>query len=320
MTTTTAITTPLSPSWEQKLKLAQEVNGEKIYIYTGGRAPRHVTHVFIHPSIKIIPFRAFYCCEDLIYVEIHDGINAIGKEAFKKCISLRHIIITGVVRIAEGAFSCCCALMAVEGSERLAKIGVQAFLDCNSLGQINLPSVTIIKASAFAGCTNIRDGNLGPYLKTIEGSAFYYCISLRQLRFELSDNDISIQRDAFECCHRLVSIEAVGNVRKDITSLGSEQWQDDMNQEIDRINHLLPNIHSSQKTTEISQWIISVRRKMKCYKMMETSSLLELALWKAAKLNINEDSSGLERQWCRVYCGAEIVIPNVLSFMTTMKL
>lgn len=313
---------PLSPSWEQKVKQAQEVNGEKIFIYTGGRAPRHIKYVTIHPSITIIPFRAFYSCENLRYVKMHDGVVAIGKEAFKQCVSIQQILITNVTTIAEGAFSCCCALMDVRGSERLVKIGVQAFLDCNSLRMINLPLVTIIEASAFAGCTNMTEVNLG-CIQTIEESALYYCISLKQLRFTVNDNDsdIIIHSDAFDCCHDLVSIELIGHVHEDIDSLGTECWQDDINQEITRINQLLPNIHSSQKTTEISQWIDSVRHKIKCYKLMESTSLLELALWKAARLNIGigeEDDSGWEREWCRIYCGVEIVIPHVLSFITAV--
>jgi hypothetical protein len=312
MATTTTTTTP---SWEHRLKQAQEVNAAEeknnIFIYTGGRAPRHVTHVIIDKSIKIIPFRAFYCCEDLRYVETHNGIRAIGKEAFRNCISLRRITVTNVTVIGEMAFSRCCALTTVEDSPRLDKIGVQAFLDCSSLSHINLPSVSVIEASAFAGCTNMTYANLGKHIEAIEGSAFYYCTSLRQLRFELGDNAISIASDVFDCCHQLTSVELVGNIHHAISSLGLEQWQTDMNEEIDRINDLLPSLHASQKTAELRQWIDSVQSKIECYKLMEYTSLLELALWKATILG----STVRERQQCRINCGAAIVIPNVMAFI-----
>ncbi|KAK1740122.1 hypothetical protein QTG54_009072 [Skeletonema marinoi] len=315
-----ATTTTIPPPWEQKLQQAQEVNVQNIFIYRGGRAPRHVTHVIIDKSIKIIPFRAFCCCEDLRYVKMHNGIEGIGKEAFMNCISLRGIDVTNVRVVGEMAFSRCCNLMALDNSERLEKIGVQAFLDCSSLGHVNLPSVRVIEASGFAGCTNMMCAILGRHIEAIEISAFYYCTSLRRLRFELGDNGISFASDAFDCCRQLTSIELVGNIHQSISSLGLEEWQDDMNQEIDRINHLLPNIHDSQKTTELSQWVDIVQSKIECYKLMENTSLLELALWKATKLVMGEGGSVWERQTCRMGCGAAVVIPNVLAFINSTDL
>jgi len=313
-TTTTTTTTTKTKSWEQKLKQGQEVNADEqrnIFIYTGGRAPRHVTHVIIHKSVKIIPFRAFYYCEDLRRVEMHDGIGVIGKEAFMNCISLRRIKVTYVSVIGEMAFSCCCALTTLEDSQRLVKIGVQAFLDCSSLDHINLPSVSVIEASAFAGCTNMMYVTFGKHIGVIEGSAFYYCTSLRQLSFELGDFSVSIASDVFDCCHQLISVDLVGNIHKAISSLGLEQWQNDMNEEIGRINGLLRNLHASRKTFELSQWIDSVKSKMKRYKLTEYTSLLELALWKATTLNIIDE----ERHQCRIKCGAAVVIPNVMAFI-----
>eukprot|EP00986_Skeletonema_menzelii_P005311 scaffold1907_cov142-Skeletonema_menzelii.AAC.1 len=251
---------------------------------------------------------------------MHDGIEGIGKEAFMNCISLPMIDIINVKVVGEMAFSRCGNLMSLENSERLAKIGVQAFLDCSSLGHINLPSVCVIEASGFAGCTNMTDATLGKHIEAIEISAFYYCTSLRRLRFELGDNDISIASDSFDCCRQLIFIELVGNIHKAISSLGLKQWQDDMNHEVNRINHLLPNIHASQKTAELSQWVDTVQSKIACYKLKENTSLLELALWKATTLDIGECGSVWERQTFRISCGAAVVIPNVLAFIEATDL
>lgn len=251
---------------------------------------------------------------------MHDKIERIGKEAFLNCISLPVLDITNVRVVGEMAFSHCCNLMALDNSELLAKIGVQAFLDCSSLGHIHLPSVLVIEASGFAGCTNMTDATLGGHIESIEISAFYYCTSLRRLRFKLGDNGISIASDAFDCCRQLTFIELVGNIHKAISSLGLKQWQDDMNREIDRINHLLPNIHASEKTAELSQWVDTIQSKIECYKLMENTSLLELALWKASQLDIGEGANVWERQVCRMSCGAAVVIPNVLAFIKAADL
>ena len=310
-----AAITSTPPPWEQRLKQAQEVDAENIFIYRGGRAPRHVTYVIIDTSIKIIPFRAFCCCEDLRYVKMHDGIEGIGKEAFMNCISLSMIDITNVSVVGEMAFARCCNLMSLENSQRLVKIGVQAFLDCSSLGHVDLPSVRVIESSGFAGCSNMTDAALGEHIEAIEISAFYYCTSLRRLRFELGDNDISIASDAFDCCRQLSFVELVGKIHTAISSLGLQQWQDDMNHEIDRINHLLPNIDASQKTDELSRWVDTVQSKIVYFSLLESTSLLELALWKATTLDRGKGGSVWERQSCRISCGAAVVIPHVLAFI-----
>ena len=51
-----------------------------IFIYRGGRAPLHVTHVRIDKSIDEVEDNAFKHCENLVYVETHDGIRKIGEE------------------------------------------------------------------------------------------------------------------------------------------------------------------------------------------------------------------------------------------------
>ena len=55
----------------------------------------------------------------------------------------------------------------------------------------------------------------------------------------------------------------------------------------------------------------------------EATTLLELALWKAAidrfpknkKARIDKQHSYSYREQCRINCGAEIVLPNVLPFL-----
>ena len=112
-----------------------------------------------------------------------------------------------------------------------------------------------------------------------------------------------------------------------------------MNADIHRINKVLPESYSGMKTRVIQQWVQSVTRRLGHFKvqhsaiMKEAMTLLELALWKA-KLDekvdsiINDDSletkllqlsiiedEGTRRE-CRITCGADIVIKNVLPFLT----
>mmetsp|Transcript_25533 Transcript_25533/g.37594 ORF Transcript_25533/g.37594 Transcript_25533/m.37594 type:complete len:110 (+) Transcript_25533:678-1007(+) len=105
-----------------------------------------------------------------------------------------------------------------------------------------------------------------------------------------------------------------------------------MNQEVDRINQVLPNSHENGMTDEIRGWIRSVLRKIEHYKaehrvlLKEATTLLELAIWKA-KLDEKEDSSHegkrkkakidvkSMRKEKRITSGADIVIKNILPFL-----
>ena len=111
-----------------------------------------------------------------------------------------------------------------------------------------------------------------------------------------------------------------------------------MNEEIHHINKVLPTSYSGMKTRVIQQWIQSVTRRFGHFKVQhnnllkEAMTLLELALWKAKldekvnfdidnsletkllKLSIIEDEGA--RRECRITCGADIVIKNVLPFLT----
>ena len=106
-----------------------------------------------------------------------------------------------------------------------------------------------------------------------------------------------------------------------------------MEEEINRINQVLPNTPADDKSDEIQQWMESVIDKMDYFKAVhcryvkEAVSLLELALWKA-KLDEKEDSSAegrakkkakidvdSARKERRITCGADMVIKNVLLFL-----
>jgi len=108
-----------------------------------------------------------------------------------------------------------------------------------------------------------------------------------------------------------------------------------MNQEVDRINQVLPNSHENGMTDEIRGWIRSVLRKIEHYKaehrvlLKEATTLLELAIWKAKldeKEEEEEDSPERRakkakidvdcmRKEKRITSGADLIIKNVLPFL-----
>jgi hypothetical protein len=161
----------------------------------------------------------------------------------------------------------------------------------------------------------------------------------------LNKGDFSI----FLECYNLSHVDIVGGIHKTISSLLLKSWRDEMNEEVDRINQVLPDTPHF-KTEEIQEWIERILQRIGHYKaehyalLKEATSLLELALWKANLIKNEEgkhpakrakiieecgDKSakvvdtvqgaksdvGAARRAARVTCGADIIIKNVLPFL-----
>jgi len=312
-----------------------------IFVYTGEQeVPADVTHVLIDRSVKIIPERAFLNRQKLVSVEMHDGVEKIEEQAFQGCISLRGIKLLGVKIVERVAFQNCRALTDVEFGGKLETIREGAFSLCRSLRNINMPTVKTIGTGAFCNCKQLTDVEL-PAVETIEPYAFLRCGSLRRILIPLKDNifppDPFLQRytyTQFDYCQNLSTVHLVGGIHNTISSLLLESWRNEILQEIDRINQVLPNTPANDKTDAIRMWIISVISRMEHYKaehralLKEDMTQLELALWKAKLDDKDEDHADLEvqgkkakidvesmRKERRITSGASIVIKNVLPFL-----
>jgi hypothetical protein len=295
-----------------------------IFIYTGGEVPEEVTHVLIDKSVKVIPARAFFGRRRLETVECHDGVEKIGRNSFTHCHSLRWIKIPGVIDIEILAFANCVNLEHVEFGDKLETIKEDAFRWCASLRSITLPSIKCIRSHAFMKCTRLADVELSKSLDTIGRYAFAECPALRRIAIPLKDG-IIVGNSEFGWCNNLTTVNLVGGVHKSISSLHMESWRNEMNTEIDRINQVLPTTSSyaNDKTGAIQKWIRSVLQRMDRYKTEHCDLLTEatipivLALWKI-KLKDTTVSEGDEHQRseCRISCGSNIIIHNVLAFLT----
>jgi hypothetical protein len=315
--------------------------GWDIFVYNGEQeVPADVTHVIIDRSVKIIPREAFLHRRKLVYVEYHDGVEKIEVGDFQGCHSLRGIKLLGVVEVGFLAFKYCSALTDVEFGDKLETIGGNAFSNCHSLGNIKIPTVKDIGYYAFCDCSQLTDVEL-PAVETIGVSAFLRCRSLRRIAIPLKDNIFPphpfLQRyNQFDHCDNLTTVDLVGGIHNTISSLLLESWRNEMNEEIDRINQVLPNTDVDDKTDEIRLWIRSVINRLEHYKaehcalLKEDMTQLELALWKAKLDDKDDDHSNLTvqakakkakidvesvRKERRITSGASIVIKNVLPFL-----
>ena len=313
------------------------VADESCFVYTGGRAPQHIINACVSESISDIPDYAFNQCTRLVGIQFHNGVSTIGKWAFPGCCSLRSIKLLGVKILKSNAFYNCTGLVEVVG-DKLETIGIGAFYKCTSLRKLSIKNVKIIESGAFNGCEQLISVELSEELERMEQYAFANCRSMRRIAMPLKTGMVA--NNVFNHCKNLERVDLVGGIHKSISCLNLDRWRDDMNEEINRINHILPQTPATGtilggKNEAIKKWIEAAYLKMKNYRtehyrlLREAAILLELALWKAkleeveddslenavaAKLQICQCSS--KRSELRIISGADVMVKNVLSFLT----
>ena len=224
----------------------EEDDGVNVFVYSGGRAPQHVTHVVIDKSVEVIEDNAFKDCHHLVQVETHDGIRRVSDKAFFRCKSLRRINLRSAVEIGKSAFCRCVNLVSVEFGETV-EIGLMAFWGCENLERLNFTSIIITGKGSFSYCEALTDIEFSERLETIREGAFVGCHRLRRIAIPLKRGlfsfNVNLQKyNQFDRCDQLTTVDLVGEAHtKTISSLHMESWRTEMEEEINRINQVLPN-------------------------------------------------------------------------------
>eukprot|EP00984_Skeletonema_dohrnii_P021464 scaffold10729_cov91-Skeletonema_dohrnii-CCMP3373.AAC.7 len=283
------------------------------YNYTGAddEVPRDATHVTVDESVRVIPAGSFCRNPSIVEVIFDENVKEVEECAFGKCPSLRRVIMPGVEVVEQCAFTECVVLTDVECG-KLEIIKQCAFHTCTSLGSIDLPSAKIVEDGAFSE-TALTDVKFGSELERIEGVAFDDCRSLERITIPLKDGIIATD-DIFYKCVNLVHVDLVeGEVHETIAALQLEEWRNDMNEEIDSINQILPTVSAGfseeeddveedddveGKTEAIRTWIRSVLGKIIHYRA-EHQRLLDEEIATTLEHSLSQD----------------IVMNNVLPFL-----
>ena len=187
-----------------------------------------LNHVTFEEGTTRIPSYLFRDCPGLISIEIpesiteissyafqesaleeitfHDGLQAIGVDAFygTKLTSVK--LPDTVTSIGAGAFQNCGALQEVSLSKRLKTLGSSAFTKCVSLTSIEIPK-SLTKISSFSG-------------------VFEGCSKLNHVTFE--EGTTQIPSYLFRDCPGLTSIEIPGS----ITDISGYAFQESALEEI----------------------------------------------------------------------------------------
>jgi hypothetical protein len=198
------------------------------FLYTGQSKediPRNVTHVKVEdPAVKKIGQMAFQYCEQLINVELCEGLERIEQAAFSGCRSLTSIRIPSTVReIGWASFHDCSRLINVELPEGLRRIGLMAFRWCSSLTSIRIPSTVYeIVDEAFCACYQLVNVELCEGLETIHYHVFYECESLESITIPSTVNHI--HRNAFAECTSLIKVEFCEEIEQFINEVSLPWW------------------------------------------------------------------------------------------------
>ncbi len=131
----------------------------------------------------VIPPKAFYGCNSLAKVTLHDGVSEIGEAAFENCTSLTTVSVAdSLTTVGPYAFSGCTALKDIKFGESVSSFGYYSFKNCSSLETFAFTdTITTIPEGMFWGCTSLFDVTFGDGINTVENYAFVNCSTLDYL-------------------------------------------------------------------------------------------------------------------------------------------
>ena len=179
----------------------------EVFVYMGGDMvlPDDVVRVRVHPSVTVIPERAFKERFQLEEIELCDGLLEIGEFTFESCKSLRHIKIPSTVTtISWCSFSNCEKLETIQLNEGLQDIGDYAFFQCKSLKAATIPSTVRTIGESALYKTKLSHINLPDGIESIGGRAFRYS---KLLNFRMPQSITTISGGLFDTCESLFSVE-----------------------------------------------------------------------------------------------------------------
>lgn len=158
--------------------------------YLGGRAfdscYNLTGNLIIPQSLTQIPPMAFYQCGFNGYLELHDGITAIGSQAFAAKFKGELVLPKNLRTISESAFShfdYSARFSSIKFPSRLFMIDKQAFDSNYDLtGVLEFPSTLLsIGSEAFRNCIHITQLILPASLENIGTGAFANCFDIQSI-------------------------------------------------------------------------------------------------------------------------------------------
>lgn len=167
------------------------------------------------PNITSIGIRAFYNCQNLLYMLLPQSIINIGNSAFEGCAALaRATIPAGVSYLPDRCFYGCSGLSDFSWAAAQKVIGARTFFNASSLVNFDFSGLIFAGQYAFAS-SGIRNAKIrgeagNPQQNYVAQGVFNNCTSL--IHVVIGSGISSISTQAFIGCTGLLSAVIPSNV------------------------------------------------------------------------------------------------------------
>ena len=197
----------------------------------------------IPTTIKTIPERLFYNCDNLLKVDLPnhittidtyafsfcdklnevylpDSITTIGTYAFSHDIALKKVVIPkNITSLNSYLFEACDSLISIGYDEinsivlpeNLSTIGEHTFDSCESLTKVDLSkNIITLGGFSFRGCGKLKEVILSEKTTTLNNSVFASCSSLNKITLPVSINFYSSAFSATTSLKEIILLKGTG--------------------------------------------------------------------------------------------------------------
>lgn len=110
----------------------------------------------VNEGVTEIGLEAFKDCKNLVTVNLPESLEVIGDGAFQGCTAIEEITVPGGTSLSWNVFMGCTALKSARFEEGVTAIPWYTFKDCSSLVWVHIPeSMESIEMNSFEGCNAI---------------------------------------------------------------------------------------------------------------------------------------------------------------------